>query len=130
MQSRSKDLFYSFLKSQEKEQLTFIFPTGILDTGEVSPTDRADTTSLLSIDIGNNGDTSNNSVFTKLTPMKNSEHGALIPLSPGRQDDVMSDDSISIKVGKFLDKAKAETIYVSSMAPAKFQPFTLLSVNH
>ena len=24
-------------------------------------------------------------------------------LSPGRQDDVMSDDSISIKVGKFLD---------------------------
>ena len=92
------------------EQRTFIFLTGILDTGEVSPTDRADTTSLLSIDIGNNGDTSNNSVFTKLTPMKNSEHGALIPLSPGRQDDVMSDDSISIKVGKFLDKAKAETI--------------------
>ena len=102
--------FIHFLKSQEKEQHTFIFLTGILDTGEVSPTDRADTTSLLSIDIGNNGDTSNNSVFTKLTPMKNSEHGALIPLSPGRQDDVMSDDSISIKVGKFLDKAKAETI--------------------
>ena len=31
-------------------------------------------------------------------------------LSPGRQDDVMSDDSISIKVGKFLDKDKSETI--------------------
>ena len=102
--------FIHFLKSQEQQQRTFIFLTGILDTGEVSPTDRADTTSLLSIDIGNNGDTSNNSVFTKLTPMKNSEHGALIPLSPGRQDDVMSDDSISVKVGKFLHKDQAETI--------------------
>jgi len=96
---------------------------GILDTGEVSPTDRADTTSLLSIDIGNNGDTSNNSVFTKLTPMKNSEHGALIPLSPGRQDDVMSDDSISIKsFGDDQDYASA----MSSMIPTR-QPSPDLS---
>ena len=73
--------------------------------------------SLLSVDtLGGNDDSS----VTKLTPMKNSEIGALIPLSHNGEDDVMSDDSMSIKsFGEDQDYASA----MSSIIPTP-QPMT------
>ena len=66
--------------------------------------------------LGGNDDSS----VTKLTPMKNSEIGALIPLSHNGEDDVMSDDSMSIKsFGEDQDYASA----MSSIIPTP-QPMT------
>jgi len=93
---------------------------GSHDAGEMSPS-AADTTSLLSVDtcVGND-----DSSVTKLTPMKNSEVGALIPLSHNGQDDVMSDDSMSIKsFGDDQDYASAMSSMMPSMVPTP-QPMT------
>ena len=100
--------------------LFFVTYIGNIDAGEMSPS-AADTTSLLSVDtcVGND-----DSSVTKLTPMKNSEVGALIPLSHNGQDDVMSDDSMSIKsFGDDQDYASAMSSVIPSIVPTP-QPMT------
>ena len=67
--------------------------------GYKSPTDAL---SILSVDTSSGNDDS----VTKLTPMKNSDIGALIPCSPGSQDDVMSEDSMSIKRNLLTSRTK------------------------
>lgn len=74
-----------------------------------SPTDGM---SVLSIDTSSGHDE-----ITKLTPMKNSGIGALIPISPNGHDDVMSDDSMSIKSFEDQDYASAMSSIIATPQP-------------
>ena len=80
-----------------------------------SPTDAM---SVLSIDTSSGAEE-----ITKLTPMKNSEIGALIPLSPNGHDDVMSEDSMSIKSFEDQDYASAMSSIIATPQPP---PITVL----
>ena len=64
--------------------------------------------------------------------MKNSEVGALIPLSPGSQDDVMSEDSMSIKsFGEDQDYASALSSITATPQPPPMNPYSQgLSYHH
>ena len=75
-----------------------------------SPTDGM---SFLSIDTSSGHDE-----VAKLTPMKNSGVGALIPISPNGHDDVcMSDDSMSIKSFDDQDYASAMSSIIATPQP-------------
>lgn len=94
-------------------------------TGEESPSDAM---SLLSVDVTSTGQDhhdSSSAPVTRLTPMKNVEVGALIPLNPNNDDqDVMSEDSMSIKsFGEDQDYASA----LSSIIPTPQPPSTPLT---
>ena len=84
----------------------------------------SDALSILSVDTNSGHEDS----VTKLTPMKNSEIGALIPLGHGNsQDDVMSEDSMSIKsFGDDQDYASA----LSSITATPQPPPVPLYQNH
>ena len=82
------------------------------NAGDDSPSDRV---SLLSVDTSGQGPDDDR---TKLTPMRNSEVGALIPLSPNSHDDVMSEDSMSIKsFGEDQDYASAMSSIAQTPQP-------------
>ena len=87
--------------------------------GEESPS--ADALSLLSIE--NNAHSTEDSV-TKLTPLKNTEIGALIPLG-SNQDDALSEDSMSIKsFGEDQDYASALSSVIPTPQPPQNYPPT------
>jgi sorting nexin-29 len=91
-----------------------------IDIYSKSPTDAI---SQLSIEI--NSSSQDQESVTKLTPMKNSEVGALIPLSPGSHDDIMSEDSMSIKsFGEDQDYASAVSSIMATPQPPTFLPTT------
>ena len=63
--------------------------------------------------------------------MKNSEIGALIPLSPGSQDDVMSEDSMSIKsFGEDQDYASALSSITATPQPPPIHPYSQGLIYH
>ena len=81
-----------------------------------------DALSLLSIE--NTPNTSSNSTsddstnIPKLTPLKNSEIGALIPLGSKNQEDALSEDSMSIKsFGDDQDYASALSSVIATPQP-------------
>ena len=88
-----------------------------IDVYSKSPTG-TDALSQLSIDVEDASSNSNN-IITKLTPMKNSEIGALIPVSATNNDnDVTSEDSISIKsLGDDQDYASALSSIMATPQP-------------
>ena len=81
----------------------------------------SDALSILSVDTNSGHEDS----VTKLTPMKNSEIGALIPLGQGSsQDDVMSEDSMSIKsFGDDQDYASALSSITATPQPPPVPPY-------
>ena len=63
--------------------------------------------------------------------MKNSEIGVLIPLSPGSQDDVMSEDSMSIKsFGEDQDYASALSSITATPQPPPIHPYSQGLIYH